>query len=93
MFKVGFIGYKGTLEFNFNTNTVTLIDHFSNEVKTINLPPRKGHGGEDAVLGQSFVDVMAKKAAPIASLQDGITSVKMCLAAKRSAKTKTFVNL
>ena len=88
-----FIGYKGTLEFNFKTATITLIDHFSNEVKTINLPQRRGHGGGDFILGQSFIDVMQKKAAPVATLADGIASVKMCLAAKKAALTQTYVTL
>ena len=89
-----FIGFKGTLEFNFKTSTITLIDHFSNEVKSIVLPPQKGHGGGDFILAQNFIDLMAKKnVLPVASLLDGIQSVKICLAAKKSAKTNTFVNL
>ena len=36
------IGFKGTLEFDFYTNTITLIDHFSNEVKTVYLQKKKG---------------------------------------------------
>ena len=88
-----FIGFKGTLEFDFKTDTITLIDHFSDEIKTWKFPPKKGHGGGDYILGQNFVDIMAKKATPVASLADGISSVRLCLAAKKSAESKTFVEI
>jgi len=85
-----FIGFKGTLEFDFNTSTITLIDHFSDEIKTFKLPRKKGHGGGDALLAQNFINVMKGTDISHSSLADGIMSAKLCLACKRSAKTYSF---
>ena len=49
-----FIGVKGTLEFDFNTSTITFIDHYSDKVETITLPNKHGHSGGDDYLVKPF---------------------------------------
>ena len=49
-----------------------------------------GHGGGDHILAESFLDLIAGRASPNASLRDGLLSAAMCLAARESARTKTF---
>ena len=88
-----FIGFKGTLEFDFNTSTITLTDHFSDEIKIIKLQSRKAHSGGDMALGQNFINLILGKNPPVASLANGILSVKICLAAKKSAETHTFIEI
>ena len=88
-----FIGFKGTLEFDFNTNTIVLTDHFSDEIKTFKLSKRKGHGGGDFLLGQNFVDVMAKRAPSVSTLENAIMGTKLCFAARESAETHRFIEL
>ena len=88
-----FVGLKGTLEFDFRTNTITFIDHYSNEIRMIKFPITRGHGGGDVALGKNFVQIMKGEAPSNAPLSDGILSAKMCLAAKESAETKRFIEL
>lgn len=85
-----FIGVKGTLEFDFNTSTITFIDHYSDKVETITLPNKHGHSGGDDYLVRSFIDVMQGTGPSVATLEDGINSVKVCFACKRSAETHTY---
>lgn len=86
-----FVGFKGTLEFDFGTPQITLTDHFSDEIKIFKFPKRKAHGGGDMLLGESFINVMRTGSGSVATLKDGIDSVKLCLACKRSAETHTFI--
>ena len=85
------IGYKGTVEFDFVTQTVTYIDHLSDRVDHIKIETTTKHGGGDVLLGQNFIDVMLGKDVSHSPLSQGVLSAKMCLAARKSAKTKTFV--
>lgn len=88
-----FVGFKGTLEFDFNTPQITFTDHFSDEIKIFRFPKLQAHGGGDALLGQKFVDAMKGIAIDTPNLADGISSVKLCLAAKKSAEDHTFTEI
>jgi predicted dehydrogenase len=70
---------------------MTVIHHHSGEVEQMHLDTDSdGHGGGDHILAQSFLDVIAGRARPNSTLRDGLLSAAMCLAARESAKTKTF---
>lgn len=88
-----FIGFKGTIEFDFNTETITYIDHFSEKVENIKVSEAGAHSGGDYLLAKNFIDVMAGTDNSIASLSEGILSAKMCLRARTSAQTHTFVKV
>lgn len=88
-----FIGFKGTIEFDFNTETITYIDHFSDKVEDIKMSALGAHSGGDYLLAKNFIDVMAQKEKSIASLSEGILSAKMCLCARRSAQNKCIVEV
>jgi hypothetical protein len=49
-----------------------------------------GHAGGDRILAESFLDLLKGRARSNASLRDGLLSAAMCLAARESARTKTF---
>ena len=56
------IGYKGTLEFDWNKNLITVYRHLENVTETYEVKfGKEGHGGGDAVLAEHFVNVMKGK--------------------------------
>lgn len=88
------IGYKGTLEFDFNNKKITVYRHLENitEEYTIN-KDMTTHFGGDAALVENFIGVMRGKEKSIASLADGILSANMCLMARKSAKEHVFAEI
>lgn len=88
-----FIGYLGTVEFDFPSATIKVYDHMSSNIETIDLSEDKGkHFGGDRRLAESFVAVMQGAPSP-STLAEGILSVEMCLAAKESTAEKRFVDI
>jgi predicted dehydrogenase len=85
------VGYDATLEFDLAPMEIRLIHHYSGEVEQMHVDiGSDGHGGGDHILAESFLDVIAGRARPDSSLRDGLLSAAMCLAARESARTKTF---
>jgi predicted dehydrogenase len=88
-----FIGYLGTVEFDFPSAIITIYDHVTAKTETIDMSADKGvHFGGDRRLAESFIAVMKGASSP-STLAEGILSVEMCLAAKESAAEKRFVNI
>lgn len=88
------IGYKGTLEFDWYSDVVTVYNHMQNSVEHHTLTKStEGHFGGDAVLEQNFIAVMEGRERSVAPLSDGILSAELCLAARRSAKEHVFVDI
>ncbi|MBP1989107.1 Gfo/Idh/MocA family protein [Paenibacillus eucommiae] len=85
-----FMGYKGTVEFDFYTNQVKVFMHHTPRVETYDIDPGEAHFGGDATLAANFVQMMKGSEAPISPLGDGLLSALLCLKAKESAKTDTF---
>jgi predicted dehydrogenase len=85
------VGYEATLEFDLAPMELRITDHRSDKVEQIRVDIEDaGHGGGDLILAESFLDLLKGRAKPNASLQDGLLSAAMCLAARESARTKTF---
>ena len=85
------VGYEATLEFDLATMRLRIIHHRSEKVEQMRLDiENDGHGGGDLILAENFVDLVKGRARPDASLRDGLLSAAMCLAARESARTKTF---
>lgn len=87
------IGYKGTVEFDFNTKTVLYTDHMSDRVERREIATTGSHSGGDRYLAENFIRVMEGTEPSRSPLSEGILSAKLCLAAKKSAKEHVFVNL
>lgn len=85
-----FIGYKGTVEFDFHTKLVKVFMHHTNRTETYRIEAESGHHGGDEVLAQNFIDVMKNEAESLSTLEDGLISAWMCIKAKESSETETF---
>ncbi len=85
------VGYKGTMEFDWNTDELKVHMHHTPRVESYKLDSIKlPHGGGDLVLADNFIKVIRNEEPSIAPLSDGLLSALMCLKAKESARTNTF---
>ena len=85
------VGYEATLEFDLAPMRLRIIHHRSEKVEQMRVDVEDdGHAGGDLILAESFLDLVKGRARPNASLRDGLLSAAMCLAARESARTKTF---
>ncbi|MDF2714774.1 MAG: oxidoreductase [Paenibacillus sp.] len=85
-----FIGYKGTMEFDFRKNEMKVSMHHTPRVETYQIQPGDSHYGGDAVLAQNFVEVMSGVSSSISPLEAGMLSALLCLKARESARTGAF---
>lgn len=86
-----FIGYDGTVEFDFPTALITVYEHHTGKVEKIDMSGDFGqHFGGDRRLAEAFLDVLEGKPSR-STLAEGILSVSMCLAAKESAAEGRFI--
>ena len=89
-----FIGYKGTLEFDWYKDEVTLYRHDADKAETFQFPNSPGgHFGGDDALAKNFIAVMRGEEKSCAPLSQGIASAALCLGAKTSAADNKFVEL
>ena len=91
--KRGAIGYDATLEFDWKSSTVTIYNHFDKTTDVKIFESTDGHGGGDELLSDDFISVMKGEVKSHSPLLEGILSAEMCLAAKKSAEEKVFVNI
>lgn len=88
------IGYKGTVEFDWFSDEVTVYHHLENATERHTLAKcSEGHFGGDAKLVKSFIDVMLGEAKSVSTLRDGILSAELCLGAKKSSEEHIFVDI
>jgi predicted dehydrogenase len=87
------IGYKGTIEFDWYTETLKVFHHHSGRTETHQFDSSGGHGGGDQVLAANFLKVIRGEEESISTIEDGLTSALMCLKARESAETRTFQEL
>ena len=89
-----FIGYKGTLEFDFRTSLITIYHHHDKLVEKHEFSQDDdGHFGGDYTLRDNFINVMKGIEVSHSPLCEGILSAKMCLCAKKSATDHVFVDI
>ena len=88
-----FIGYDGTVEFDFPTAKITVYEHHTGKVEVIDMSGDFGqHFGGDRRLAEAFLRVLRGEKSP-STLAEGILSVSMCLAARESAEAHRFVDV
>ena len=88
-----FMGYEGTVQFDFYTMSIQLFPHQSPRVETIQFDDlHEDHWGGDAALVSGFIDIM-KGRPSTAPLHDGLMSALMCLKATESEKTQKFEDI
>lgn len=88
-----FIGYLGTLEFDFYTGVINIYYHNEQRIETHTFDLTGNHFGGDTRLVDNFADVVAGKDISHANLKDGILSAAMCLGAKKSSEEKVFCDI
>lgn len=88
-----FIGYKGTVEFDFYTGVITLYDHGADGCEEIRLEDNGSHFGGDKFLIESFIEIMRSGAPSRSPLSGGILSAEICLGARRSSEERVFVDI
>lgn len=85
-----FMGYKGTVDFDFYSGQVKVFMHHTGRVETYELEAGSNHFGGDEKLARNFAAIMKGKASSISTLDDGLMSALMCMKAQESARTGTF---
>ncbi len=85
-----FLGYKGTVEFDFTTGVVKVFMHHTPRVETYEIDAAEDHFGGDAALAENFVNMIRGTAESVSTLEDGLLSALLCLKARESALTGTF---
>ncbi|ACS99840.1 Gfo/Idh/MocA family protein [Paenibacillus sp. JDR-2] len=85
-----FLGYKGTVEFDFYTETVKVFMHHTDRIETYQIKSDQSHFGGDKVLARNFIDMIQHNNPSISPIEDGLLSALQCLKARESAETKTF---
>ena len=86
-------GYNGTLEFDMYRGEIKVFHHTEDTVDTYNFSESGAHHGGDDILAKNFIGVMKGTEASHSTLNDGILSAELCLAATVAAKEKRFVEI
>ena len=87
------IGYRGSIQFDWYSNTFRLVYHHRTRVENVELASRSGHGGGDLELVRSFVKVIRDGEPSRSPLDAGIWSAYLCLKVDESCRTGRFVTL
>jgi predicted dehydrogenase len=89
-----FIGFKGTLEFDWYTDELKVFMHTSPRQETYKFDTAKmSHSGGDDPLALNFINVMRGREPSAAPLRAGLLSALTCLKARESAVTDTFQSI
>lgn len=86
-----YYGYKGTLEYDCETAEVKVYMHNTDRVDTYKLELSGTHFGSDAILFDSFLELMDGKGE--STLDAGISSALICMKAKESCEKSCFVKI
>lgn len=85
-----FIGYEGTMEFDYFTSQIRVLMHHEDHVEVHDISSSgDDHGGGDVMLCENFIEMMqgGKSKTP---LDAGLLSVLMCLKAREASITHTY---
>ncbi|MDP6380939.1 MAG: Gfo/Idh/MocA family oxidoreductase, partial [Phycisphaerae bacterium] len=86
-----FIGYKGSLEFDWYTDELKVCMHHEPRVDVTTIDSSAlAHAGGDARMAANFIQVIRGQAPSNTPLDTGLLSVLMCLKARDSAEKGTF---
>ncbi len=86
-------GYRGTIEFDWYTNKISIMRHDRRPDETIDLSGAEEHFGGDAELCKDFLAALRTGAASRAPLAAGINSALTCLWARESANQRKFFDV
>jgi predicted dehydrogenase len=83
-------GYLATLEFDWTSEFIRVVDHHSDRVDHLDVPSALHHSGGDHALVRNFLDMTRHLDKSITNLHDGLLSAAMCLSARESSQEHTF---
>ena len=86
-------GEGGTVEFDWDTSEIILRKHYQLGEIRCKVESAGNHGGGDNKLAENFIGVMLGTETSKTPLEQGLLSAYMCLKAKESAQTHSFVKL
>ena len=87
------VGYKGTMEFNWNERELKFMSHSSSKIETHKLDTSgMGHAGGDMMLARNFLEVCNGKDS-VSPLLAGVLSAWVCLHAEESSRTNKFIDI
>lgn len=86
-------GEGGTLEFDWNTDEIIVRKHYQTGEMRCKVETSGNHGGGDFKLAENFIGIMLGTEKSKTPLEQGLLSAYMCLKAKESAQTHSFVKL
>lgn len=86
-------GAWGTLEFDWITSEIKVTKHYKPGYRVYHVESTGNHGGGDFVLMQNFLSVMRGQEPSHTPMEEGLRSCYLCLKAKESAETGTFMDL
>jgi predicted dehydrogenase len=86
-----FLGYNGTVEFDWYTDEVKVFMHNTERVESYKLDTSKiSHYGGDSALAFNFINIMKGTEKSLSNIESGLLSALMCIKANKSATTDTF---
>lgn len=77
-------GWNGTLDFDWYAGRIETVHHHTPLIETLQFETEEHHFGGDRGLAENFVKMVKAGEPPLATLQDGMSSIRACLAAKKS---------
>ena len=86
-------GYDGTISFDWYKNELRWVQHHRPITEIDKKDSSNEHFGGDYELARNFIDIIRGKDKPKCTIQNGIQSVYVCLAAKESAEKGQFVKV
>jgi predicted dehydrogenase len=86
-----FLGYNGTVEFDWFTDEVKVFMHNTERIESYKLDTSKmSHSGGDDALALNFINIMKGTEKSLSNIESGLLSALMCIKANKSATTDTF---
>lgn len=86
-----FMGYNGTMDFDFYTDEIKVYMHNSSRVETYKIGCKEmPHFGGDNALISNFLNMVKRKEKSKSPMEAGLLSALICCKAKESAQTSTF---
>jgi hypothetical protein len=86
-------GYRGSVEFDWYTNTIKVMRHDRGKDELIDLTGAEEHFGGDAELCKDFLAALKTRTVSRTPLTTGINSALTCLWARESAERRVFCDV
>lgn len=88
--KFRFLGYKGTMEFDYHTNKIEVFMHHTTRVERYDIPyGNDTHGGGDTAVCESLLGTITQGLPARSAMDDALWSALLCLKAKQAAEKRT----